>query len=459
MNTEAKEISRLQRLKRLHLEEGSISVEQRLHTLKQFEKLLRDSQKEIEGALFLDLGKSDTDAFSTEILFTLSELAILKKNLARWSKPRRVPTPLFFQPAKSYILPEPYGVVLVIAPWNYPFQLAVVPILGAIAAGNRVVLKPSEVATHTEQLLSTLISKYISTDYVEVVCGGPDVTGLLIDEKPDKIFFTGSPSTGSIIMQMAARHLIPVTLELGGKSPCLVDETADLSVSARRIVWGKFINAGQTCISPDYILVHKSISAAFQMELAKKIDQMYPDAGESMGKIINKRHFERLRVMLKGNITRGGNSDPEALRIEPTLILNPEAGHPCMQEEIFGPILPVIEYDNLEAAIRFINEREKPLAFYIFSRSGETIKKATRSISAGGICINDTLLHIVNAHLPFGGVGQSGMGVYHGKYSFETFSHMKPVLHKKTWFDPSFRYPPNHYLLKKLEKLMLMLSH
>ena len=456
---EVKEIARLSRLKYLHAESGGISIEERMFVLKQFEKLLRENQEAIESALFSDLGKDASDAFNTEILYTISELNILKKGLVRWSKPKRVSTPLFFQPAKSYILPEPYGVVLVIAPWNYPFRLAVVPILGAIAAGNRVVLKPSEVATHTEQLLSLLIPKYISTDIVEVVCGGPEVTGLLIDEKPDKIFFTGSPGTGSVIMQMASRHLIPVTLELGGKSPCLVDETADLSVSARRIVWGKFINAGQTCISPDYILVHKSVSAAFQQELTQKIDEMYPESGESMGKIINKRHFDRLSVMLKGNITRGGIADPEALRIEPTLILNPESDHPCMREEIFGPVLPLIEYSHLDEAIRFIRDREKPLAFYIFSRSGQTIKKATRSVSAGGICVNDTLLHIVNAHLPFGGVGQSGMGVYHGKYSFETFSHMKPVLHRKSWFDPSFRYPPNHHLLKKLEKVLLLLSH
>jgi aldehyde dehydrogenase (NAD+) len=370
-----------------------------------------------------------------------------------------VPTPLFFQPAKSYIVPEPYGVVLVIAPWNYPFQLAVVPILGAIAAGNRVVLKPSEVATHTEQLLKSLIPACINPEYVQVECGGPDVSRILIDSKPDKIFFTGSPATGSIIMQMAAKHLIPVTLELGGKSPCLVDETADLAVSARRIVWGKFINAGQTCIAPDYILVHKSVSSAFQKEIAASLDQMYPGNGDSMGKIINSRHFDRLSAMLKGPVTRGGITDSANLTIEPTIILNPGTDHPCMQQEIFGPILPLIEYDTMESALRFIRDREKPLAFYVFSRSKRNIQKATQSISAGGICINDTLFHIVNAHLPFGGVGHSGMGVYHGKYSFDTFSHMKPVLHRKFWLDPSFRYPPKHHLLKKLERVLLWFSH
>jgi aldehyde dehydrogenase (NAD+) len=438
---------------------GAISIEERFKILGQIEKMIQAHKKDLESALMLDLGKNSTDAFTTEILFTLHELQLMKKHLREWAKPKNVPTPLFFQPAKSYIIPEPYGVILVIAPWNYPFQLAVVPIIGAIAAGNRVVLKPSEISTHTERFLSEILPQYIDKKYLQVVCGGPHDTVALINEKPDKIFFTGSPATGKVIMMEAAKHLIPVTLELGGKSPCLVDKTADLRTSAKRIVWGKFINTGQTCIAPDYLLVDKNISKEFQRELILQIDEMYPEHSDALGKIINHRHFNRISQMLTGNLIKGGKAIEENLTIEPTLILNPQDNHPAMLEEIFGPVLPIIEYEELSEAINYIKKGEKPLALYVFSRSNANIDRITQDVSAGGICINDTLFHIVNANLPFGGVGQSGMGAYHGKFSFETFSHMKPVLHKKLWFDPNFRYPPHNRIMQKMEKLLLMLSH
>jgi aldehyde dehydrogenase (NAD+) len=446
------------RLKNTTLQSDPISISDRKKSLNALYTLVKENETAIEGALKQDLNKSDAEAYITEILFCYNEIKHALRHLDQWAARKRVTTPLFFFPAKSYIQPEPLGVALIISPWNYPFQLLISPLVGALAAGNRVVLKPSEMAPATEQLVASLIPQYFHEDLVSVICGGPEITKQLIDEKPDLIFFTGSTATGSKIMEYASRHLIPVILELGGKSPCIVDESTDIAVAARRIAWGKFINAGQTCIAPDYVLVHNKIQEKFMEFLYKEMDLMFPQEPDRYCKIINNRHFDRISKMLQGPIVKGGKTDAQHLRIEPTILLNPDPSHPAMQEEIFGPVLPVFTFNDFHQVIYTLQGKEKPLAFYLFSENKEHIELANRRISAGGFCINDTILHIANGHLPFGGVGQSGFGAYHGKYSFDAFTHFKPVLHKSTSLDLKLRYPPFHQIIKKMENIVLRIS-
>ncbi|GIO66240.1 aldehyde dehydrogenase [Paenibacillus cookii] len=430
----------------------------RLEQLKKLRDALTANEKRIIEALNNDLNKSEFEAFSTEIGIVYEELAFTLKHLRRWMAPKRVRTALTHIGSRGRIIPEPYGTALIIAPWNYPFQLAVSPLIGALAAGNTALLKPSELTPATSALLADMLGGIYGEEYVAVVQGGPDVSQELLAQPVDYIFFTGSVNVGKIVMQAAAEGLIPLTLELGGKSPCIVHEDAELKLAARRIAFGKFTNAGQTCIAPDYVLAHRSIKNKLIPHLREAIRELYgPDPlfNPSYGRIVSEKHFKRLVSFLgNGSIAAGGRTDPDRLRIEPTLLDQATWDMPVMQEEIFGPILPILEYDDIQETVDMINARPKPLALYLFTRDAGTEKAVVGSVSYGGGCVNDTLMHIATPYLPFGGVGESGMGAYHGKGSFDTFTHYKSVLKQTTRFDIAFRYPSSKNGLKLLRKLM-----
>ncbi|MEK4359572.1 aldehyde dehydrogenase [Paenibacillus sp. FSL M7-1455] len=430
----------------------------RLEQLKKLRDALTANEKRIIEALNNDLNKSEFEAFSTEIGIVYEELAFTLKHLRRWMAPKRVRTALTHIGSRGRIIPEPYGTALIIAPWNYPFQLAVSPLIGALAAGNTALLKPSELTPATSALLADMLGGIYGEEYVAVVQGGPDVSQELLAQPVDYIFFTGSVNVGKIVMQAAAERLIPLTLELGGKSPCIVHEDAELKLAARRIAFGKFTNAGQTCIAPDYVLAHRSIKNKLIPHLREAIRELYgPDPlfNPSYGRIVSEKHFKRLVSFLgNGSIAAGGRTDPDRLRIEPTLLDQATWDMPVMQEEIFGPILPILEYDDIQETVDMINARPKPLALYLFTRDAGTEKAVVGSVSYGGGCVNDTLMHIATPYLPFGGVGESGMGAYHGKGSFDTFTHYKSVLKQTTRFDIAFRYPSSKNGLKLLRKLM-----
>lgn len=430
----------------------------RLEQLKKLRDALTANEKRIIEALNNDLNKSEFEAFSTEIGIVYEELAFTLKHLRRWMAPKRVRTALTHIGSRGRIIPEPYGTALIIAPWNYPFQLAVSPLIGALAAGNTALLKPSELTPATSALLADMLGGIYGEEYVAVVQGGTDVSQELLAQPVDYIFFTGSVNVGKIVMQAAAERLIPLTLELGGKSPCIVHEDAELKLAARRIAFGKFTNAGQTCIAPDYVLAHRSIKNKLIPHLREAIRELYgPDPlfNPSYGRIVSEKHFKRLVSFLgNGSIAAGGRTDPDRLRIEPTLLDQATWDMPVMQEEIFGPILPILEYDDIQETVDMINARPKPLALYLFTRNAATEKAVVGSVSYGGGCVNDTLMHIATPYLPFGGVGESGMGAYHGKGSFDTFTHYKSVLKQTTRFDIAFRYPSSKNGLKLLRKLM-----
>ncbi len=418
-------------------------------------------EAEILQALELDLGKSAAEAYLNEVGISKAELAYTIRNLRSWARPERVRTPLMFFGGKSRIYPEPLGQVLIISPWNYPFYLGIAPLLGAMAAGNCAVLKPSELAPYTSRLLYKLINETFDEEYAAVVEGGVETSQLLLEQPFDHIFFTGGTAVGKLVMQAAARNLTPVTLELGGKSPCIVDKDIHLEYTARRIAWGKFMNAGQTCVAPDYLLVHKDIKEALCAKLQEVIHGFYgtdPRHCRDYARIINERHFDRLEALMNdGQIIFGGERDRAAKYIAPTLIEAAEADSPLMQEEIFGPLLPVLEYEYFDEAIRFVNRRPKPLALYLFSRSRARQEQVLGQTTSGGVCINDTLSHIISPELPFGGVGASGTGSYHGRASFEVFSHQKSVLTQTFMFDFPVKYPPYRsplHVFKKMFKLI-----
>ena len=433
------------------------NVEFRLEKLKVLQSWILGNSEAILKALSDDLGKSGFEAHASEIMGPLEELKLAIKKVRCWARPKRVRTPLTFFKAGSRYFYEPFGVVLAISAWNYPFTLSLTPLIGALAAGNCCILKPSELAPHTSQLLADMINACFDEEYCAVVQGGADETTLLLNERFDFIHYTGSTRVGKIIALAAAKHLTPVVLEMGGKSPCIVDETADIKISARRICWGKFLNAGQTCIAPDYILVQRKMKQELVAALQEQIKTFYgPDARNSPDycRIINTNHFTRLAALLKdGNILSGGKTDEERLYIEPTLMDSVSWDSPVMREEIFGPILPILTYDELPELIAKLKTLEKPLALYMFSQNKEAQQKVLNQLSFGGGCINATILHTGNAHLPFGGVGKSGIGNYHGKWSFETFSHKKSILNKSLLFDLPFLYPPYKDKLKWLKKL------
>jgi aldehyde dehydrogenase (NAD+) len=419
-------------------------VEWRIEQLKRLKQAIIAHQEAILHAVKADLGRPDFEAYFE--IASIADINYAIKQIKSWVKPKKVRAGIEQFPASAQIYPEPLGVVLIIAPWNYPFQLMISPLTGAIAAGNCAVLKPSELAAHTSSVITDIIQETFDPAYIAVVEGGVETSQALLEEKFDHIFFTGGTAIGKIVMQAAAKHLTPVTLELGGKSPCIVDSDIDLKHTAKRITWGKYVNAGQTCIAPDYLLVDRRIKSDLLTEIQKCVIEFYgndPTQSPDYGRIISHRHFERLQPLLKdGKIVIGGQTKPEEKYIAPTVIDGVSWESPLMQEEIFGPILPVLEYENIKDAIAQINARPKPLALYIFSKDEQKQQQILQETSSGGVCINDTVMHITVTDLPFGGVGDSGIGNYHGKASFDTFSHYKSVLKKGLWFDQNWRYPP-----------------
>lgn len=419
----------------------------RIKALQKLQTMISTNENKIMNALKKDLQKSEFEAYTTEIGFVLEEIRFTLKHLKKWSKPKRVRTPITHFGAKSYVMKEPYGVALIIAPWNYPFQLAIAPLIGAIAAGNCAIIKPSELTPTTSSLLNQMISSIFPPEYITVIEGDAATSQALLENEFDYIFFTGSVHVGKIIMKAAAKHLTPVTLELGGKSPCIVHHDANVTLAAKRIVWGKLLNAGQTCVAPDYLLVHKKIKEEVIAAIITFIHDFYGDdtfTASHYPKIINLHHLQRLQNMLTasaGTVIFGGKIDQEAQRIEPTLMTNVEWNDAAMEEEIFGPILPIITYSNIEDIIAEIKKRSKPLALYMFTEDRSISKKIMHDLSFGSGCINDTVFQIANPYLPFGGVGTSGTGSYHGKKSFEEFSHEKSMLRQTTFFDIPLRYP------------------
>jgi aldehyde dehydrogenase (NAD+) len=430
----------------------------RIEQLKRLKQLILNNESAIEAALKADLGKSDFESYATEIGLCLEEVKYALKHIKSWAKPQNISTPLNQFLASSKIHSEPLGVVLIISPWNYPFQLLISPLVGAIAAGNCAVLKPSEMAESTSRLLADIIPQYFDSSYISVLEGGKEITQQLLEEKFDHICFTGSTRVGKIIMEAAAKHLTPVTLELGGKSPCIVDADTPLDYTAKRITWGKFINAGQTCIAPDYLLVDRKIKHELLERIRKCIADFYgdnPERSPDYARIINHNHFQRLGELLKtGKIAIGGDTNSTERYIAPTVMDGVSWDDAVMQEEIFGPILPVLEYTDLSEAIALVNSQPKPLALYFFSNNKHYQQRVLRETSSGGACINDTLMHFASAALPFGGVGDSGMGSYHGKAGFDTFSHQRSVLNKSFLVDLPVRYPPYKGKLKLLKRLL-----
>lgn len=433
------------------------SIKFRKMYLEKLKNIVINNEELLYEAIDKDFGKSRFDTFTTEISFILNDINYYLKNLYSLSKPRKVRTNLANQLGKSRIHPEPLGNVLVIGAWNYPYQLSFSPVIAALAAGNCCILKPSEIAENTMKLMAKLINENFPPEYLYVYEGGIDETTELLKLKFDKIFFTGSTRVGKIVYQAAAEHLTPVVLELGGKSPVIVSKDADLEVAAKRIVWGKFLNAGQTCVAPDYLLVEEPVREQFLEMLRKYITEFkYAPDADSYTRIINRKNFDRLvKLINRDKIYFGGNSDETKLFIEPTLLNNVNWEDEIMQEEIFGPILPVISFTNFNLAINTILELEKPLSAYLFTRNSEEKEIFTSKLSFGGGCINDVIMHLGNLRLPFGGVGNSGIGSYHGSYGFEAFSHQKSVLEKSTWGEPDIKYPP--YSDKKLSWIRKLL--
>lgn len=412
--------------------------------LEKLKGLIIKNENLLYEAIYKDFGKSKFDTFTTEISFILNDIDYYLKNLKSLCKPKKIRTNLANQIGKSRIHPEPLGNILVIGAWNYPYQLSFSPVIAALAAGNCCILKPSEIAENTMKAMSKIINEHFPPEYLYVYEGGIDETAELLKLKFDKIFFTGSTKVGKIVYKAAAENLTPVTLELGGKSPAIITKDAHLEVAAKRIVWGKFLNAGQTCVAPDYLLVEESVQEPFLETLRSYIKEFsyQPDA-EQYTKIINQSNFERLiRLIDKNKIYFGGNFDKEKLYIEPTVLTNINWNDEVMREEIFGPILPVLSFKNFNLALNEVLELEKPLAAYLFTNNSEEKENFTNKLSFGGGCINDVIMHLGNDNLPFGGVGNSGIGNYHGRFGFETFSHQKSILEKATWGEPNIKYPP-----------------
>ncbi len=433
----------------------------RRQTLKKLRSEIVKKEDAICNALYADFKKPRFETLIAETQFVLAELNTLIRHLELWARPERVPSSLLNFPSSDRIYKEPYGTVLIIAPWNYPFQLTLMPLISAIAAGNTAVLKPSELTPNTSKLIAEMVSAVFDPDHAMVFQGDAEVAKALLAEKWDYIFFTGSTRVGKIVYESAAGNLTPVTLELGGKSPCIVDGSALPAQAAGRIVWGKFLNAGQTCIAPDYILVHASIKDRLVEELKKSIVRFFgknPENSPDLARIISERHFKRLVGLMEGQeLLFGGQYNAEDRFIAPTLVDEPGRDSEIMQEEIFGPLLPLISYRNEEEIDAWISSHGKPLAAYIFSRKKAFQKKMLRKYSFGGGVINDTLIHISNKNLPFGGVGNSGLGSYHGKRSFNAFSHQKAVIHRGTWLDPKFRNPPYRLPVSFIKKLKHLL--
>jgi len=424
--------------------------------LKRLKKSIINNEDAINQVLYKDLKKPKFEAYMSELGILISEINNVLKNLSKWSKPKKVRSSKLNFPSKDYIYYEPYGTVLVIAPWNYPFQLAIGPIITAIAAGNTVVLKPSEISSNTAEIIKKILSDIFEEEHVCVELGGVPETTALLKERWDYIFFTGSVAVGKIVAKAAAVHLTPVTLELGGKNPCIVDETADLKLTAKRLVWGKFLNAGQTCIAPDYVLAKNQIKSDLIKYLKLEILKAYgvnPEISPNYPRIINMQNLQRLKDMLNdAEILLGGNSNTENNYLAPTLVNNPGLDSKIMAEEIFGPILPILNYNNQEDIKVIISSFEKPLGFYVFSKDKGFCNSIITKYRFGGGAINDTMIHFGNPRLPFGGVGESGIGAYHGQFGYETFTHKKGITMKANWLDIPLRYAPYKNKLKLLKK-------
>lgn len=419
----------------------------RREQLKAVRRLLTKNARPLAAALAEDLGKPEFEAHTTDVAFPISEASIALKNLQRWTRPEKAALPAVQRPAKAYTVFEPLGVVLVIAPWNYPVQLVFNPLVAAIAAGNCAIVKPSELTPKTSALIAKLIREYLDGDCIAVVEGAVDETTALLEQRFDHIFYTGNGRVARVVMEAAAKHLTPTTLELGGKSPCVVAADADLATAARRIAWGKFTNAGQTCTAPDYVLVERAAAAELTEKLAATITEFYgadPKASPDFARIVSRRHAERLAAMLDDGATKaaGGDVDLDERYVAPTLLTDVSTDSKVMDEEIFGPILPILAVDDLDEAIDTINRGDKPLALYVFGADKARCDRVLASTSSGGACVNATLWHVANPNLPFGGVGESGMGAYHGRYGFERLSHRKAVTEKPTRMDPKVGYPP-----------------
>ena len=447
---------------------ATLSYDFRLRQLKKLRELILANESQIIEALTRDLGKSKTEIYNTEIDYVIADLDFIAKNLKNWMSPQKFTAPFMLWPASSQVNSEPYGVSLIISPWNYPFQLMVSPLIGAIAAGNTAIIKPSEVTKNTEKLILDFINKNFPPEYLYVMTGGPEKAQEILKEQFDFIFFTGGTEVGKVVMRAAAEHLTPVCLELGGKSPCIIDQDVNLSVTAKRVTWGKFMNVGQTCVAPDFLLVHESVKPQLIAEIKKTIEEFYtsdPQKSESLGRIVSERHFDRLVKMIetaktsdKQKILHGGRSDRSTRFIEPTLIELSPGGETaeCMKEEIFGPVWPLITYKSLDEAILLIKKMTKPLALYVYTNNSDVSERVLKELSFGGGCVNDCNVHLASPHLPFGGVGSSGIGAYHGKHSFDLFSHKKSILKKSFAMDSSLRYPP--YSDKKLSILRKLMK-
>jgi aldehyde dehydrogenase (NAD+) len=430
--------------------------------LRDLENGLIQREAELLEALHADLRKNPHEAYASEIGFVLGEIRHAIKHLPRWMKPERRKAPFAAWPSRAEMRHEPFGVSLIIGPWNYPLQLLLAPLVGAIAAGNTAVLKPSEFAPHTAAVISAMIKECFDENFIAVVEGARDCAEALLREKFDKIFFTGSTGTGRLVMAAAARHLTPVTLELGGKCPCIVAADAPVAMTARRIVWGKFMNAGQTCVAPDHLWVDRRIEPALLDAMRAEIRSFYgenPQQSPDYGRIVNRRHYDRIHALLAdGKILHGGRADAEELYIEPSILTDVPMDSAVMRDEIFGPVLPVLEYDDLSEVLAIQRELPPPLAIYLFTAERGLQERVLAATRSGGVCINDTISHIIGSDLPFGGVGESGMGTYHGRAGFECFSHQRSVLRRSLAIDPAFRYPPPKAPLETLKRVMRYFS-
>lgn len=437
----------------------TLDVKTRLNYLKRLYTAIKQNLDVIHSGLYADLGKSASESYMCETGLVLSELSHFIKNVKKYAKAKRVKTPLAQFASKSYRLPSPYGTVLIMNPWNYPFLLSIDPLIAAVAAGNTVVLKTSAYSPNTNAAIEKVISSVFPEEYVSVVFGGSQVNRILFETKFDYIFFTGSKAVGKIVYSKAAENLTPVTLELGGKSPCIVDETADISLAAKRIVWGKFLNLGQTCVAPDYVLCSEKVREKLILEIKKQIKKQFgenPLENPAYGKMINEKHFYRVCGLIESEkVVCGGKSDLETLKIEPTVMDGVLYSDKVMSEEIFGPVLPVIGYNEISEVVNYVSENDAPLALYVFSSDKKRIKSLTEKLGFGGGCINDMVIHLATSYMPFGGFKESGTGSYHGKAGFDTFTHYKSIVDKKTFLDLPMRYQPFKKINDKLIKMFL----
>lgn len=454
------EIKDLVTRQRSYFQSGAtLPVSARLAALRRLYDAISSHEKEIRRALQKDLGKSGFESYMCETGMVLEEISYMLKHTPKFAREQRVHTPLAQFCSRSYKKPSPYGVTLIMSPWNYPFMLTLSPLADALAAGNTAVVKPSAYSPYTSEVLLSILTECFDPKYVAVVTGGRAENTCLLREHFDYIFFTGSQAVGKEVMRSAAEHLTPVTLELGGKSPCIVDQTADIRLAARRIVFGKYLNCGQTCVAPDYVYCHRSVKDQLIKEVQKQIRRQYgkqPLHSSDYGKIINEKHFDRILGLIdEKKVVHGGGSDRSTLRIEPTVMDNVTFSDAVMQEEIFGPVMPILVFDSLDEVIRRINSMPHPLALYIFTSDKKTARKVTARCGFGGGCINDTIIHLATSEMGFGGFGESGMGAYHGKTGFDTFTHYKSIVDKKTWIDLPMRYQPYRKGDEKLVRFFL----